>query len=63
MTKTFERASQFASACDETVSPMGFSPFTKLRFRAYAKGFSLLTIDAYEQLLWYGPHINQCLGI
>jgi len=31
-----ERASEFASARDETVSAMGFSQFTKLRFRAYA---------------------------
>src|SRR4029077_1556511 len=50
MIKTVECASEFAF--DEPVSAMGFSPFTKLRFRACAQGFSLLTIDAYEQLLW-----------
>jgi hypothetical protein len=34
MTKTVERASEFGSARNETVSAMASSPFTKLRLLA-----------------------------
>ena len=55
MTKTVECASGFGSARDETVSAMGSSSFTKLRLRACAKEFRLLTIGMNSCLASVAP--------